>query len=636
MSEKQEFVIENGELTEYTGPGGKVVIPDGVTKIGDDVFGWYRSGTVPKFKKMLKSVTIPDSVKEIGDRAFSNCRALTKVTIPGSVTVIRNGAFEYSGLERVNLAEGLKTIEGNAFLFSDLKEIRIPASVTSIGYAAFSSCHSLESVEIPGTLTSFGKEVFSNCPELIRVFAPNNRLSMLMKGNTGLGLKAAAAFCKRHAEYTDPEITAEYVDYISKQRKKILPEIYKDDNVKILEMLAEAGKIKKNQRDDYLLPALQCNAEKCVDYLKTVFGENSPEKADGTEPIITGQEFRDGEHYSYDGKKLIKCPDLDGIKVYRVPEGTVEIGEGAFADTPLEAVILPNSVKTLRNGSFSVRGGKSLFVHLPDALTKWPAKTFNIAYYAGSENCCFYVATPHKELAEELNGNSFYRGDKRMAYTGGPLSDLPSKYRKFATEAFLFTQEHGYEDMSQWKDSYVAYIKRNAKHYIEAALENEYLLRLMMDEKILSREGADELVSRLDRERPDLVAEVMDYRSRQFGDKTPNDFELTDSKVEKQSRIIAERQKTIKEQRGIEGLVFVSTGELERFGGKFNGYSYDMSDLKDYIERMGGFYRGSVSSKTDYLICNDPNSDSVKSKKAKELGIPIITEDEFVRMAEEK
>lgn len=46
--------------------------------------------------------------------------------------------------------------------------------------------------------------------------------------------------------------------------------------------------------------------------------------------------------------------------------------------------------------------------------------------------------------------------------------------------------------------------------------------------------------------------------------------------------------------------------------------------------------RSAVSSNTDYLICNDPNSDTVKSKKAKELGVPVITEDQFLKMAEEK
>ena len=55
-------------------------------------------------------------------------------------------------------------------------------------------------------------------------------------------------------------------------------------------------------------------------------------------------------------------------------------------------------------------------------------------------------------------------------------------------------------------------------------------------------------------------------------------------------------------------------------------------ELKEDIESLGGKVTGSVSSKTNYLINNDINSDSSKNKKAKQLGIPIITEQEFIDM----
>ena len=55
--------------------------------------------------------------------------------------------------------------------------------------------------------------------------------------------------------------------------------------------------------------------------------------------------------------------------------------------------------------------------------------------------------------------------------------------------------------------------------------------------------------------------------------------------------------------------------------------------MKDVIEGLGGKVTGSVTAKTDYLINNDNMSTSSKNKKAKELGIPIITEEEFMDMA---
>ena len=52
-------------------------------------------------------------------------------------------------------------------------------------------------------------------------------------------------------------------------------------------------------------------------------------------------------------------------------------------------------------------------------------------------------------------------------------------------------------------------------------------------------------------------------------------------------------------------------------------------ELKDFIEKKGGKTTGSVSAKTDYLINNDVASNSSKNKKAKELGIPILSEEDF-------
>lgn len=75
-------------------------------------------------------------------------------------------------------------------------------------------------------------------------------------------------------------------------------------------------------------------------------------------------------------------------------------------------------------------------------------------------------------------------------------------------------------------------------------------------------------------------------------------------------------------ERTLEGKTFVITGTLERFGSR--------NELKDLIEKKGGKVAGSVSAKTVCLINNDIASSSSKNKKAKELGVPIITEDEFL------
>ncbi|MCI8506733.1 MAG: NAD-dependent DNA ligase LigA [Lachnospiraceae bacterium] len=72
------------------------------------------------------------------------------------------------------------------------------------------------------------------------------------------------------------------------------------------------------------------------------------------------------------------------------------------------------------------------------------------------------------------------------------------------------------------------------------------------------------------------------------------------------------------------GKTFVITGSMERFANR--------NEAKALIESMGGKVTGSVTAKTDYLINNDITSKSSKNKKAKELGIPILTEEEFLNL----
>ena len=75
----------------------------------------------------------------------------------------------------------------------------------------------------------------------------------------------------------------------------------------------------------------------------------------------------------------------------------------------------------------------------------------------------------------------------------------------------------------------------------------------------------------------------------------------------------------------ITGEVFVITGSVTKFTNR--------NEMKAFIEGRGGKVTGSVTSKTNYLINNDVTSSSSKNKTAKELGIPIITEEEFLELA---
>ena len=72
------------------------------------------------------------------------------------------------------------------------------------------------------------------------------------------------------------------------------------------------------------------------------------------------------------------------------------------------------------------------------------------------------------------------------------------------------------------------------------------------------------------------------------------------------------------------GVNFVITGSVQHFANR--------GEMKELIESRGGKVTGSVTSKTNYLINNDVQSASSKNKKAKELGVPIISEEEFLEL----
>jgi len=120
----------------------------------------------------LTSIALPNSLTTIGFAAFWSCDGLTSITLPNSLTSIKSGAFSgCSGLTSITLPNSLTSIESSAFEgCSSLTSITLPNSLTSIESRAFYGCSGLTSITLPNSLTSIGEDAFYGCSNLENIF----------------------------------------------------------------------------------------------------------------------------------------------------------------------------------------------------------------------------------------------------------------------------------------------------------------------------------------------------------------------------------------------------------------------------------------------------------------------------------
>ncbi len=165
-------------ITQYSGPGGHVVIPASVNGYPVRTLGLGDArGPIFGFDdRSVTSVIIPDSVSNIGEIAFGFCINLASVTIPGSVISIGNSAFaNCTALTDLIIPDGVTAIGLLAFAgCTSLVSVTIPGTVKEIGNGAFQECSSLTNVTLGSGLEFIGRTMFRYCPSLETITIPTS------------------------------------------------------------------------------------------------------------------------------------------------------------------------------------------------------------------------------------------------------------------------------------------------------------------------------------------------------------------------------------------------------------------------------------------------------------------------------
>lgn len=384
-----------------------VVLPDGITSIGENAFNGCESLTSVTFGKNSQ-------LSSIGPGAFNYCYSLESITIPESVTNIGSEAFNYCcGLRSVTFGEN--------------------SQLTSIGDYAFLGCYSIESITIPASVTSIGEWAFVECYRLVEVW--NLSKLNITAGSEDNGY---VAYYAKRVE-TEPSESYVYTDengYV----------IYYDGKVKAL-INYTGNETKLTIPDD--ITELNCFAlSDCYNITSVTFGENSQLTSIG-----------DGA-FNW-------CESLESITI---PDSVTSIGEGAFCCcAKLTSITIPDGVKSIGNHAFA--GCSALeSITIPDSVLSIgysafegctalknitiPGSVLSIGDNAFKE-CTALESATISEGVKSIGDNAFYN-----------CTNLVNVSLPDSLTSISFNMFYGCTNLQTYDDGTAYYLGNSENHYL--------------------------------------------------------------------------------------------------------------------------------------------------------------------------
>lgn len=324
---------------------------------------------------------------EIPSMAFYNVVSLCKVWLPSTVTIIREWALGSTGLEDIDLANVQELEKGVFVNCKKLKEIDVPASVTTLGEAIFQGCDNLKNIklheglttlsassfngcgiseiQIPATVTEIPDYCFSNCHNLEMIYLHNNI--------TSIG-KSIFLYCYALKSFTVPEkvtILPEAAFYGCRSLSRIVLH----DGVKEIGFECFTGCLSLQTLSTY---RPNVTDEPWPKSLKKI-GENAFSRSGLVRVDMYDTELTELPAYVFD-----LCENLTTITM---PKQLERIGDQAFYDTAISALDVPETFKEFGSSVFTGCENFSMFVCRSATVPTIQDDTFPIDF---KDNCTLY------------------------------------------------------------------------------------------------------------------------------------------------------------------------------------------------------------------------------------------------------